>query len=333
MNVFRTHHRRSRSQEVVDSSCHRVCQRQRVRLDPAVAQQICGADIAFELVVSDADTARMRILRTDGEFYEEAAISLARTPELWLEQELVDLRARLLDANGVCRPHAVAPDGVTYIDTRRPWKQRNWAVFRRVSVSLRNRPHLSNYRLVGEWELLRTTTSVERPRLSHNEKASRVQHSIAAAEEGARRRAAKALKQLDNDLMLRALVERLTQLDRSEWARLSDYLPPGLSQVKLRRVMVELLLHHQCGCCAVCGRRLYGKISPSRRFRQAVLDHDHDTDLVRGALCVSCNNAEGGSLINWTPELELLLDAYRANPPAAAFGWNYGQPEALSPWW
>lgn len=276
----------------------------------------------------------MRILRRDGAFYEEgAAISLARTPELWLEQELVDLRARLLDANGVCRPHAVAPDGVTYIDTRRPWQQRNWAVFRRVSVSLWNRPHLSNYRLVGEWELLRTTTSVERPRLSYREKASRVQHSIAAAEEGARRRAAKALKQLDNDLVLRTLVEQLTQLDRNEWARLADYLPPGLSQIKLWRVMVELLLHHQGGCCAVCGQRANGKISPTRGSRQAVLDHDHHTDLVRGALCVSCNNAEGGSPINSTPQLEPLLDAYRANPPAAAFGWNYGQPEDRSPWW
>ncbi|WP_181719706.1 endonuclease domain-containing protein [Nocardia gipuzkoensis] len=265
--------------------------------------------------------------------FEEAAIRLDRTPELWLEHELSWLRTKLLDAAGLCRAHVVAPDGVTHIDAKRPWNKRSWAVFRRTTAFDRKRPHMINYQLDSSWVLVRTTTKPEPPRLDRGHKACRIQHTTDAAERGARQRAAAARKKLGEDSALVALVEQLKQLDRTEWSRLSAHLPPQLTQLTLRRIMVELLLHLQGNQCAVCDTRTSGRILLPRGFSYAVLDHDHATDLVRGALCCRCNSAEGGGLTTWTAELEPRLEAYRANPPAAAFGWYYGQPEPRTPWW
>lgn len=48
----------------------------------------------------------------------------------------------------------------------------------------------------------------------------------------------------------------------------------------------ESILASQGGCCAIC------KIPPTnRRFH---VDHDHDTNVVRGILCNGCNTALGG---------------------------------------
>ncbi|MGF0320938.1 endonuclease domain-containing protein [Nocardia fluminea] len=264
---------------------------------------------------------------------EEAAIRLDSTPELWLEEELPRLRTLLLDPAGLCRPHAVAPDGATYVDSKRPWNKRNWAVFGRVTGFHRNRSHMLNFQRNSNWMLVRTTTKPEPPRVDHGQKACRVQHTIDAAEQGARQRAAAARKKLGEDLALADLVDQLKQLDRKEWPRLLAHLPARLNQLTLRRIMIELLLHQQGNRCAVCGTKLSGKITSPRGFSYAVLDHDHTTDLVRGALCSRCNSAEGGALTTWTAELEPLLQAYRANPPAAAFGWYYGQPKPSAPWW
>ena len=41
------------------------------------------------------------------------------------------------------------------------------------------------------------------------------------------------------------------------------------------------MLKQQNGCCAICGR------TPERR--RLAVDHDHDTDAVRGLLCGRCN--------------------------------------------
>lgn len=264
--------------------------------------------------------------------FEEEAVSLERTPELWLEEELPRLHARLLDATGVCRPHAVAPDGVAHIDQKRPWNKRSWAVFSQMTSYERNQPWLYNYP-TGDWMLVRTTTKPEPPRLNRGQKACPIQHTIGAAEDGARARAAAARKKLGADTALHALVEQLKQLDHSEWSGLGAHLPPRLSQSTVRKIMVELLLHRQGDRCAVCGSRAFGRITSPRKYSYAVLDHDHATDLVRGALCSRCNSAEGGAPGTWTAELEPLLVAYRADPPAAAFGWYYGQPEPRSPWW
>lgn len=66
---------------------------------------------------------------------------------------------------------------------------------------------------------------------------------------------------------------------------------------------------HACAACA----------SPDR----LVVDHDHDTGLIRGALCWSCNVTEGQS-VNRLPGLV----AYLANPPAP-HGWMWAVPD----WW
>lgn len=263
---------------------------------------------------------------------EEAAIRLDRTPELWLEEELLWLRTLLLDGAGLCRPHAVAPDGATYVDTKRPWNKRSWAVFGRVTAFHRNRPGMFNIQLGSNWMLVRTVTKPEPPRLDRGQKACRIQHTIDAAERGARQRAAAARKKLGEDTALAELVEQLKQLDLDEWPMLPAHLPPQLNQLTVRRIMVELLLHRQGNRCAVCGTRISGRILSPRGFSYAVLDHDHATDLVRSALCGRCNSAEGGAPTTWTAELEPLLEAYRANPPAAALGWYYGQPEPRASW-
>ncbi len=47
----------------------------------------------------------------------------------------------------------------------------------------------------------------------------------------------------------------------------------------------NIMLKQQEGCCAICQLRC-------KRGRLAV-DHDHDTGVVRGLLCLSCNTALG----------------------------------------
>ena len=51
-----------------------------------------------------------------------------------------------------------------------------------------------------------------------------------------------------------------------------------------RRRLVFLFSEHYGGRCSGCGR-----FTP---LREMVLDHDHSTGKVRGALCVSCNNED-----------------------------------------
>lgn len=73
---------------------------------------------------------------------------------------------------------------------------------------------------------------------------------------------------------------------------------------------LEALRDHQDGHCAIC----------ERTGRPLVVDHDHETGLVRGLLCARCNADEGVHDFPW-------LRAYRAHPPAAALGLEiqYGQ--------
>ena len=76
---------------------------------------------------------------------------------------------------------------------------------------------------------------------------------------------------------------------------------PGPTRQRVRVTLTEVQ-RHICGLCLKPGHCCL------------VVDHDHDTGLVRGMLCRSCNNYEGR---NSTP----LLAAYCANPPAAGAGW------------
>lgn len=52
----------------------------------------------------------------------------------------------------------------------------------------------------------------------------------------------------------------------------------------------EAMLEKQCGCCAICESELeVGKYS-NRRLH---IDHDHQTGVVRGLLCLRCNTGIG----------------------------------------
>ncbi|MFI2736620.1 endonuclease domain-containing protein [Streptomyces sp. NPDC018711] len=67
----------------------------------------------------------------------------------------------------------------------------------------------------------------------------------------------------------------------------------------------EVLMTWQDGRCAVCGQN----------GRRLVLDHDHETGLVRGWLCSSCNTREGAAV---GPGSVFAL--YRQRPPTAILG-------------
>lgn len=77
------------------------------------------------------------------------------------------------------------------------------------------------------------------------------------------------------------------------------------------------LMEIQQGRCAVC---------PSTG--PLVVDHDHETGLVRGLLCRGCNVREGqweSGMFSVAPDPLLL--AYLANPPAAGKGWLWDYPD------
>lgn len=64
------------------------------------------------------------------------------------------------------------------------------------------------------------------------------------------------------------------------------------------------LARWQDGRCAICGKD-----------RELVCDHDHETGLVRGWLCKSCNTGEGTHR-----EPDSIFARYRERPPAAILG-------------
>lgn len=61
----------------------------------------------------------------------------------------------------------------------------------------------------------------------------------------------------------------------------------GLSPEQFKR-----LLDEQGGVCAVCG----SGFDESTRLTKCVVDHDHETDEVRGLLCWACNIGLGSFL-------------------------------------
>ncbi|MGW6310133.1 endonuclease domain-containing protein [Streptomyces niveus] len=77
---------------------------------------------------------------------------------------------------------------------------------------------------------------------------------------------------------------------------------------------VELLASWQAGRCAGCGHSLHD---------DPVIDHCHETGLVRGLLCTQCNNAEGTA-----PPRHPRWFRYRTMPPTAILGLHlpYGKP-------
>lgn len=57
----------------------------------------------------------------------------------------------------------------------------------------------------------------------------------------------------------------------------------------------QLLYNMQNGKCALCG-----KYAPYGKYRKLVVDHNHDTGILRGLLCPGCNGALG--------QLEKIID-------------------------
>lgn len=84
-----------------------------------------------------------------------------------------------------------------------------------------------------------------------------------------------------------------------------------------REVVRAELMEMQQGRCAVC---------PSEG--PLIVDHDHETGLVRGLLCRGCNSREGKCLsreFHVVPDAAML--AYLADPPAAGKGWLWAYPD------
>ncbi len=69
------------------------------------------------------------------------------------------------------------------------------------------------------------------------------------------------------------------------------------------------LLAHQGGVCYICGKAC-------TTGRKLAVDHDHDTGMIRGLLCVNCNKYVVGNL---TLERVARVFEYMSNPPADAF--------------
>ncbi len=72
--------------------------------------------------------------------------------------------------------------------------------------------------------------------------------------------------------------------DFNSTARREDSRPTSKEIRRYRRRLVFLFSGFYGGRCSGCGR-----FAP---LREMVLDHDHSTGKVRGALCVSCNNED-----------------------------------------
>ena len=71
--------------------------------------------------------------------------------------------------------------------------------------------------------------------------------------------------------------------------------------------------------CAICGTDTAG----GRAGRRMHMDHDHDTDAVRGILCKDCNVGLGSFKDN--PTLLRRAAAYAENPPGDAVWSTYGE--------
>jgi hypothetical protein len=94
----------------------------------------------------------------------------------------------------------------------------------------------------------------------------------------------------------------------------ADLQHPAGRRYAMRQALVDM----QRGQCALC---LSGAVVP------LIMDHDHATGNVRGLLCRSCNTREGAA----KPGASDVIDAYRANPPAASAAWSWSYPAPPRP--
>lgn len=226
--------------------------------------------------------------------------SLETEPNRWLTAEVERLHTILRpDKVGACRPYVRTPDNIVHTRSDRLWNNRHWA-------SIEYEPRRGFAR---KWEIVRTT--VGRPHTDF--RVVPILRTIEPAKEAARRRAQGAharrreRQERENDVAWG--IE--TGPDNWDSAGFHGFLA-SMSVERARWIMVRLLVHVQCERCAVC----------QHQYRKLVLDHDHATGLVRGALCNGCNGAEGWT-VEARPELVEPLRKYRANPPATRFGWTF----------
>ena len=110
-----------------------------------------------------------------------------------------------------------------------------------------------------------------------------------------------------------AVIDRTGLPDLETWQAWRGGLPEltapaeSLDPAELRQAMRDALADAQHGQCALC---LYVRAL-------MVMDHDHESGKARGLLCPGCNTREGMT----APGASEVIDAYRANPPAAAVSW------------
>lgn len=95
--------------------------------------------------------------------------------------------------------------------------------------------------------------------------------------------------------------------------------PQFTARQRLRRYGVSdteyaRLLSAQDGLCGICRRPPLLGLGKTSQSRQLDLDHDHETGLVRGLLCIRCNRAIG--LFRDRADLILNAIAYLHDPPA-----------------
>lgn len=62
----------------------------------------------------------------------------------------------------------------------------------------------------------------------------------------------------------------------------------------------EKMLNAQGGVCAICGG------PPDTRWKKLAVDHCHQTGVVRGLLCMTCNTMLGRLEKRWTRTMEYL---------------------------
>ena len=89
----------------------------------------------------------------------------------------------------------------------------------------------------------------------------------------------------------------------------------GLGRAEKRAALMEM----QGGACAVCGAVVV-----------LIVDHDHETGLIRGLLCRSCNIREGQMASGLLDVVYEDIAAYLAAPPAAGLGWRWDIPEPVT---
>jgi hypothetical protein len=70
---------------------------------------------------------------------------------------------------------------------------------------------------------------------------------------------------------------------------------------------IEELMNKQKGCCAICKESLIYPFSE----KNYCIDHDHESDMVRGLLCSNCNTAFGLLFENENTILNMLQYHYK----------------------